>query len=184
MDGLGWVDASPNGAYRLTSRGAAGAAGTPPDLDVLLAGLPDHLAGNGAELATWLRRSAVGWSQGEAPHPMSDILDGALLAPVLVELQRRGGPEALSAGEDPFGAEATNELLKLFASRGWADDLSQPQRPQLNAAGIYLVESGANSGRRCRTGRCFDRWTPFSLATHHPCSNAMSRDMSGILIAG
>jgi hypothetical protein len=146
MDGLGWVDASPNGAYHLTSLGAAGAEVTPPDLDVLLAGLPDHLAGSGAELATWLRRSAVGWSQGEAPHPMSDILDGALLAPVLVELQRRGGPEALSAGEDPFGAEATNELLKLFASRGWAENLSQPQRPQLNAAGIYLVESGAKLG--------------------------------------
>ena len=144
LEGLGWVDGSVADAFRLSPLGEAQTAAIPSDLDEMLAGLPGDVASGAPGLAGWLRRCASGWADHEAPHPMADLLDGALLAPVLGELSRRGGARSLDLGEDLFGPDSTVELLRLFEARGWAE--AHEPRPRLNPAGAYLLESGGKLG--------------------------------------
>jgi len=146
LEGLGYVDGSAWGAFQLSPVCKARAGALPPDLHEMLVSLPDDLASDASRLAGWLRRCADGWADHEAPHPMADLLDGALLVPVLGELSRRGAARSLDSDKDPFGPESTVELLRLFAARGWAEAAPHEPRPRLNAAGAYLVESGAKLG--------------------------------------
>ncbi|HWX42753.1 MAG TPA: hypothetical protein VN345_16495, partial [Blastocatellia bacterium] len=146
LEGLGWVDGSAADTFRLSPLGEAQTGAIPSDLHEMLAGLPDDVSSGAPGLAGWLRRCASGWADHEAPHPMADLLDGALLVPVLGELSRRGGARTLDPGEDPFGPDSTVELLRLFEARGWAEIGPHEPRPRLNQAGAYLVESGAKLG--------------------------------------
>ena len=141
LDGLGWVDTEADCIYRLTEAGARSSRHLPGDLTTMLERIAAAVGGDETALADWLDRCAACWTEGSGRHPLADLLDGALLAPVLVEVDRRGGAEALDTGRDPLGPKATQSFLRLLARFGWAEPDGTSFR--LSPEGRYLVDSGA-----------------------------------------
>jgi polyketide synthase PksN len=141
LDSLGWVEAEGGDLYSLNETGSRLCAALGPEPREMMAQLPSALTGEEDRLAPWLERCAEGWGTDGHPSPLADVLDGALLAPVLVEVERRGGVAALETGSAPLGASATTALMRLFLRRGWATQDGPTAR--LDPEGRYLVDSGA-----------------------------------------
>ncbi|HDR9511993.1 TPA: GNAT family N-acetyltransferase, partial [Burkholderia cepacia] len=95
---------------------------------------------SGQTLCAWLERAASGWDGADAQ--VSGLLDGALLAPLLVDIHRLGGAVVLE-GEAQLAMSGTCQtaLRRYFETRGWAG--ADSSRFRLNGAGQYLVSSGA-----------------------------------------
>jgi len=78
---------------------AAGASPIPDDLDTLLADVATAAAATPPRWSHGCGRCARDWSGAE---PILGLLEGALLAPVLVQLHLRGGSVPWTPATNPF----------------------------------------------------------------------------------
>ncbi len=145
LHSLGWLEGKDN-RYRLTLA-AEGRKEIPPDVVELLA-LPiaDYLlaAEGDSKLQPWLERLEGRW--GISEPLLADFVDGLILIPLLIGLQRHG---ALSSVDDPdqplFSPLAANvraPLVDLFAHLGWAE--RDAQGAQLTALGRFMAGRALN----------------------------------------
>ena len=139
----GWAEQTGRDAYRL---GAAAEAVEqwPADVHELIhLSMSDALRDPaGAALQRWLSGSPPG--TGEA-SPVELLLNGAMLAPLLVEIDRLGGAALLEAPSHPdISGPCQAALRRHFVARGWGS--GQGARFELNPAGHYVLQSGPKLG--------------------------------------
>ncbi len=143
---LGWL-AEEGGAYR-PGLAAAPWERLPKDVgDLLRLSLADGLRDGDPGLLAWIDLCRRGWA--EAGPDVAELLDGALLAPLLVELHARGGVDLVEGPAVPHGGAdlspaALRAVRALFEQQGLGS--SEDGAFRLTAAGRYLVGSGAILG--------------------------------------
>ncbi len=125
LDGLGWVEADGEGAYRLSETGAALAQQIPEDLPAMLQALPAAFEGEWAPFEPWLDRCAARWSTNGEPHPLSDLLDGVVLVPILAGFARALGGEVTEERVKSSGFPSNRSFDELLSTRGWSGPTSK-----------------------------------------------------------
>ncbi|MCP4167536.1 MAG: SDR family NAD(P)-dependent oxidoreductase, partial [Chloroflexi bacterium] len=145
LHSLGWLEGKDN-RYRLTLA-AEGRKDIPPDVVELLA-LPiaDYLlaADGDSKLQPWLERLKGRW--GISEPLLADFVDGLILIPLLIGLERHG---ALSPVDDPdqplfspLDSKVQACLVALFEHLGWAE--RDGRGAQLTALGRFMAGRALN----------------------------------------
>ncbi|HEY1926294.1 MAG TPA: hypothetical protein VGG92_02420, partial [Caulobacteraceae bacterium] len=131
LETLGWV--RRDGDRFGLGQGSADRRRLPRDLGALYAADRPALAGpDAAELRPWLARALRDWDVATAST--AQLLDGALLMPLLLELQACDDQLALIDRLDP---ESRADLIALLTARGW---LERADAPAWTSAGAALLD--------------------------------------------
>ncbi|MFL9906623.1 hypothetical protein [Paraburkholderia sp. RL17-337-BIB-A] len=138
---LDWVEPVGRDTYRAMSA-VKSASRLPADIGELM-----HLSTSAVfqdpasvALRKWLERSMSNW--GDVGEPMAGLLTGALLSPLLVQIDRSGGAAVLEAKTHPEVSPASQAMLRrYFEARGWGS--VEGSDFKLNGAGQYLLKNGA-----------------------------------------
>ncbi|UAW63413.1 SDR family NAD(P)-dependent oxidoreductase [Mycoavidus sp. HKI] len=129
---LGWIEWLELDQYEAT-KGAALVRQLPNDLADLIHLSMTHAleAEQPARLLLWLERCGTGWAG--ADPAVVNVLDGALLAPLLAKLATLGNHVLEQAQPNEISIAALQAIQSLFVQRGWG---------QVGAAGFRLTPSG------------------------------------------
>ncbi len=109
-----------NGDYRLGQPGKGPLQELAEELAALLASLPSAFDDDCSALTPWLGKAGAGWSGGSDRHPLADVLDGALLVPLLARLDAAAGDARDREIFEAVGSSARQAWAAFLIGRQWA----------------------------------------------------------------
>ncbi|MHB8523308.1 MAG: class I SAM-dependent methyltransferase, partial [Limisphaerales bacterium] len=177
LTGIGWLAETEAGVYPAMPS-AVLAKQVPKDIRELIEFSVDEglRETGGTSLRRWLECCRTGWD-GAAPA-LAELLDGVLLAPLLVELNRldkiKTGETCLPALEGSANGDAMQAVRDFFVAKEWGTQDAAGFR--LAEAGRYLVTSGGALGTVVSYRPMFRRMDDLLFGD---CQAVFARDAAG-----